>query len=275
MTRHRKTQRIINHAFAALTEYNPMTVRQVYYRLVATQIIANTRTQYKALCRALVAARQEGTIPWHWIEDRLRRPRSVPMWDSVSQYAYSARRWYRRNVWTDQPRLVEVWLEKDALSAIFEGILRPFGVTLNVGRGYDSWTSIQQAARRYRDWNDQADILYFGDFDPSGRDMVRSLGDRISFFGTWPNLKICAILKSDIEDYDLPPDFTKSTDSRQTAFVAEHGDIAVELDALPIQVLRARILEAIQNHMDLDALEETTRQEALDQERIDDLLSDA
>ena len=252
-----------------------MTVRQVFYRLVATHVVENTRGRYKTVCRALVAARQEGTIPWHWIEDRLRRPRSIPMWDDVSQYAYSARTWYRRNVWLTQPHLVEVWLEKDALATIFEGILRPFGVTLNVGRGYDSWTAIQQAARRSRDWQGSADILYFGDFDPSGRDMVRSLADRLSFFGPSPEIKICAILKSDIEDYDLPPDFTKSTDSRQAAFVAQHGDISVELDALPIQILRSRIREAVESHMDLDALEETKQQEAQDQETIDDLLSDA
>lgn len=275
MTRQKKTQKIIDEARQILLEYSPMTVRQVYYRLVATQIIANTRTQYKAVCRALVAARQEGSIPWHRIEDRLRRPRKVPMWGSVSQYAVSARHWYRRDVWLTQPHLVEVWLEKDALSGIFESILQPFGVTLNVGRGYDGWSSINQAAMRYLRWKGATTILYFGDFDPSGRDMVRSLIDRISFFGTSPNLKISAILKSDIETYNLPPDFTKSTDSRQAAFVAKHGDISVELDALPIQVLRRRIREAIEAHMDLDALEETTEREALDQERIDALLSGA
>jgi len=275
MTRQRKTQRIIDEARQILLEYSPMTVRQVYYRLVATQIIANTRTQYKAVCRALVAARQEDSIPWHRIEDRLRRPRNVPMWGSVSQYAISARHWYRRDVWLNQPHLVEVWLEKDALSGIFEDILQPFGVTLNVGRGYDGWSSINQAAMRYVRWRGATTILYFGDFDPSGRDMVRSLIDRISFFGTSPNLKICAILKSDIEAYDLPPDFTKTTDSRRAAFVLEHGDISVELDALPIRILQRRIREAIEAHMDLDALQETAHQEALDQERIDELLSGA
>ncbi len=275
MTRQKKTQRIIDDARHVLMEYNPMTVRQVYYRLVASQLIANTRTQYKAVCRALVAARQESTIPWHFIEDRLRRPRKVPMWGSVSQYAYSARHWYRRDVWLTQPHLVEVWLEKDALSGIFETILQPFGVTLNVGRGYDGWSSINNAAMRYLRWKGATTILYFGDFDPSGRDMVRSLIDRIAFFGTSPNLKICAILRSDIQDYDLPPDFTKSTDSRQTAFVLEHGDISVELDALPIQVLRRRIRESIETHMDLDALDKTALQEALDQDRIDELLSGA
>ncbi len=252
-----------------------MTVRQVFYRLSATHIVANTKARYKAVDRALIAARQDGTIPWPWIEDRLRRPRKVPMWYDVAHYAISARGWYRRNVWLDQPRLVEAWLEKDALSGIFEDVLEPFGVTLNVGRGYDGWTSVHDAAHRYLRWHGQTTILYFGDFDPSGRDMVRSLEERIAFFGTSPTLKICAILKSDIEDYDLPPDFTKSTDSRQAAFVAEHGDISVELDALPIQILRTRIREAVEEHMDLDALEETKQQEAQDQETIDDLLSDA
>lgn len=275
MARQRKTQRIIDKALQALTEYHPMTVRQVYYRLVATQVIENTRGRYKAVCNALVAARQEGTIPWHWIEDRLRRPRSVSMWQDVSHYADSARRWYRRNVWATQPGLVEVWLEKDALSGIFERTLRPYGVTLNVGRGYDGWTSIHDAAMRYRHWGADTTILYFGDFDPSGRDMVRSLVDRIGFFRTWPDMTICAILRSDIEDYDLPPDFTKSTDSRQAAFVAEHGDISVELDALPIEVLRARIRDRVEGHMDMEALALTRDQEADDQETIEELLKDA
>jgi hypothetical protein len=54
-------------------------------------------------------------------------------------------------VWLTQPAYVEVWLEKDALSGIFEKELRPYGVTLNVGRGYDGWDSSHHAADRYRD----------------------------------------------------------------------------------------------------------------------------
>jgi len=268
MPRHKKTQRIIDKAREALTEYRPMTVRQVYYRLVATQVVENTKGRYKAVVRALVAARQEGIIPWAWIEDRLRRPRKVSMWRDVSAFAETARRAYRRNVWATQDQVVEMWLEKDALSGIFEDILDEYGVTLNVGRGYDGWSSIRNAAMRSPDI-----ILYFGDFDPSGRDMVRSLIERIGFFGTRPQIEICAILREDIEDYDLPPDFTKVTDSRQAAFVAEHGDISVELDALPLAVLQDRIRNSLDSHMDLDALAETHQQEERDQATIDELLS--
>ena len=61
-------------------------------------------------------------------------------------------------------------------------MLRGFGVTLNVGRGFDGWDSIRNAAARYygrhEDGRDVT-VLYFGDFDPSGEDMVRSLRERL------------------------------------------------------------------------------------------------
>ena len=62
--------------------------------------------------------------------------------------------------------------------------------------------------------------------------------------------------RDDIERYDLPPDFTKTTDSRRAAFIAKHGDISVELDALPIDVLKARIVDEVEARMNLDALAE-------------------
>ena len=273
MARHKKTQEIIEAARAILSEYNPMTVRQVFYRLVASHAIDNTRGQYQAVSRALVSARQEGSVPWAWIEDRLRRPRVVSTWRDVSDFADTARRAYSRDPWPTQPRLVEVWLEKDALSGIFEDALEPYRVTLRVGRGYDSWSSIRDAAERYGRRGQAVTVLYFGDFDPSGRDMVRSLAERLGFFGTSPEIRICAILREDIERYDLPPDFTKASDSRQAAFVAKYGDVAVELDALPIEVLTERIDGAVRDLLDLDALWHVQAQEKSDRQEIAQLLS--
>ena len=273
MARHKKTERIIEKAQEALAEYRPMTVRQVYYRLVAAHVIDNTKSQYKAVCNALRDARKEGLIPWEWIEDRLRRPRAVSMWQDVADFADTARRVYRRDVWATQDDLVEVWLEKDALSGIFEDILDGYGVTLNVGRGYDGWTSIHNAAQRYQSRTAGVTILYFGDFDPSGRDMVRSLAERLGFFETCPEMTICAILREDIERYDLPPDFTKASDTRRAAFVEKHGDIAVELDALPLDVLQERIRQNVESRLDLDALERTREQERRDREKIEELLA--
>ena len=171
-----KTLALIDAAKAELEQYNPMTLRQVFYRLVAGQVLENTLGRYKALSVALVKGRQEGMIPWDWIEDRLRRPRHVSMWEDLGDFAETAARWYRRDVWATQLDYLEVWLEKDALSGVFEQVLRRYGVTLNVGRGYDSWSSIHEAAQRL---GSDTTVFHFGDFDPSGVYMVRSLEERL------------------------------------------------------------------------------------------------
>lgn len=263
MAKHAKTILIVETARAILTEYNPMTVRQVYYQLVSRQVIENNRSQYQAVSNALVDARKEGVIPWEWIEDRLRRPRAVLMWDDLADFSETVKRAYRRDVWATQPGYLEVWEEKDALSGIFEDVLRPFGVTLNVGRGYDGWDSIRRAAERFGDGEGMT-ILYFGDFDPSGEDMVRSLEERLAFFGCRPEIIKCALTLEDIRRYRLPPDPTKKTDTRRAAFVEKNGDISVELDALPAAVLTARIRDEVSARIDLDelkAVKETEREE--------------
>ena len=267
MAKHAKTLKIVETARAILSEYNPMTVRQVYYQLVSRQVIDNNRSQYQAVSNALVDARKEGLIPWGWIEDRLRRPRAVGMWDDLSDFADTVIRAYRRDVWASQSGYLECWLEKDALSGIFEDILRPYGVTLNVGRGYDGWDLIHNAADRYQN-GETVTVLYFGDFDPSGEDMVRSLRERLGFFGCGPEIIKIALNMDDVTRYNLPPDFTKASDTRSAAFVAKYGDLAVELDALPAQVLQTRLRNEVEARLDLQALAEVKAQEKADKIKL-------
>lgn len=248
-----------------------MTVRQVYYQLVARQVIANKDSQYKRVSRILVTARKEGAIPWEWVEDRLRQPRHVPMWADLADFGETAVNAYRRDVWATQPQYFETWLEKDALSGIFEDLQRPYGVTLNVGRGYDGWDSIRNAADRMGD-GEGATILYFGDFDPSGEDMARSLIERLGFFGCYPTILKCALTPEDIARYNLPPDPAKRTDTRAADFVAKHGDVSVELDALPGAILRQRLRQEIETRLDMSALEAIRQQERQERQQLLEML---
>src|SRR3990167_10305739 len=91
MSKHPKTLAIVQAAGKALEANRPMTVRQVYYQLVSRQVIENNRSSYQGVSKALVWARQEGHIPWDWIEDRLRRPRRVSMWDDPADFAKTAK----------------------------------------------------------------------------------------------------------------------------------------------------------------------------------------
>ncbi|CAN5681904.1 hypothetical protein BH23CHL8_BH23CHL8_28830 [soil metagenome] len=267
MGRHARTQSILKAAIEVIGSASmAMTVRQVFYQLVSRQVVENSRSRYQAVSDLLVAARREGIIAWTAIEDRLRRPRHVAMWHDLGSFIGAVRRSYRRDVWADQPRRVEVWLEKDALSGIFEDVLAPYGVTLNVGRGYDGWSSVHAAAERL---DDDDVVLYFGDFDASGEDMVRSLRERLADQGAEPTIIKCALTFEDISRYRLPPDFAKASDTRAAAFTARYGErSSVELDALPVDVLVARLQTSVEDHLDMGALARTRADEERDQARL-------
>jgi hypothetical protein len=98
---------LLDTAYAILAEGNPMTVRQIYYQLVARQLIPNNRSQYQAVSNLLVDARKSGAVPWHWVEDRNRRPRTVGMWNDLDDFILTVRSAYRRDVWQDQAHQLE------------------------------------------------------------------------------------------------------------------------------------------------------------------------
>jgi hypothetical protein len=267
-----KTLVLITEALKVLREHNPMTLRQVYYQLVARHIIDNSRSEYQRLSNALVKARQEGLLPWGWLEDRTRKPRQSAMWEDLSDFLRTVRSAYRKDIWAKQERYVEVWLEKEALAGIFEPIANKYGVTVVVGRGYNSWSALHEAAQRIELMDKDAVLLYFGDFDPSGEDIARALEDGLGFFDTFANVEKVALTQQDVVTYNLPPDFTKSTDTRSRAFIQRYGDMAVELDALPLPVLQTKVREAIEANLDLSALDETRREEQADLQRLTAML---
>ena len=271
-----KTLKLIETAHAILASDPPMTVRQVYYRLVASQVIENNPNQYQRIIYTLIQAREKGLIPWRLIEDRSRRLRDHYGSTDAAFWTHHVLRHltrYDRHPWQGQSRLVELWLEKEALSGILDRYASQYYLTLNVGRGFDSVTTVHDAAERYK-YREEVLILYFGDFDPSGEEMVTSLKERLARYGA-PHAQILkvALTREDIDIYNLPHDFTKATDTRSKAFIAKHGDIAVELDALPPAVLRERVESSIREHIDLEVFEESQRIEARELEALARILA--
>jgi hypothetical protein len=254
MARQQRTQSIVEHAREVLEGYHPMSLRQVYYRLVAQQIIPNTIASYRSLSGFLVNARRDGIIPWEWLEDRTRVARSSDgSYDSLADFARFIQYYYSRDFWSTQEKQVEVWEEKDALSGVFSDALAPYRVTYNIGKGFDGWDSIYKASRRYGT-GENVTVLYFGDFDPSGEEMCTSLKKRLAELGSYPTIQKIALTKADVVRYDLPYDPAKVKDPRRDKFVEQHGDMSVELDALPPDILQARIVEEVEKYVDKDAL---------------------
>ncbi len=143
-------------------------------------------------------------------------------------------------------------MEKDALSAIFEQALAPYRIGLIVGHGYLSASEVYRIAQRIKSERQYASplvlngqdvkgyraavILYWGDFDPSGEDMVSDLQGRLRELDCHAAVIKIGLTREQVDQYTLPPNFTKTTDSRAAAHIAKYGDISVELDALPVGV---------------------------------------
>lgn len=161
-----------------------LTLRQLYYQLVSQALIPNKTAEYAKLSRLLVNGRMAGEVDWDSIEDRLRVPK-IPYWatgitsainDTIDQY--------RLNRMEGQDSYIEVWVEKDALSNVLYRVTSEYHIKLMINRGYSSCTAMHDAYERF-DYHADAMpyILYLGDHDPSGLDMVRDIRDRLEGFG--------------------------------------------------------------------------------------------
>jgi len=97
-------------------------------------------------------------------------------------------------------------------------------------------------------------IFYLGDWDPSGKDIERDVTDRLRDWGFSRDLiERVAIFQKDIREFNLPPLRVKDKDPRASKFKRQHGNEAVELDALPPMELRRRLRQAIDEVIDHEA----------------------
>src|SRR3989339_590691 len=215
-----KTLNLIYQVKIILNNYNVrITVRQLYYQLVARQIIENNLNSYKRLDSILSDARKNGNLKFNDFVDRVRRPIKTSSWIDLKDFFATVKNSYKRNKWQGQENYVEVWLEKDALAGVFEPITRKYDLNLSIGRGYQSLSSLNDAVNRFPIDKDIR-ILYFGDFDPTGLDIPRSAEENLNkHFGLYPIFERLALTEDDIAKYKLPPAPTKNTDSRAHAFV--------------------------------------------------------
>ena len=92
-----------------------LTLRQVYYQLVARGYIENNERSYKNLGNLINDGRLAGLIDWYAIVDRTRNLRSNSHWETPESVINSAKYSYMLDRWKNQPNYVEVWVEKDAL----------------------------------------------------------------------------------------------------------------------------------------------------------------
>lgn len=250
-----------------------LTLRQVYYQLVARDHIPNRIQEYSKLSRILVFGRMNGLVDWDHIEDRLRRP-WIPHWnEGVVDALKDTMDQYRLDRQRGQEKYIEVWTEKDAVSNILKRSSIFYHIRLVVNRGYTSCSAIKEAFDRMDGCDRMAMILYVGDHDPSGLDMIRDIKDRLNEFGL-PDFEMIhvALTMAQIEEFDPPPNPAKITDPRAAWYIRTHGSESWELDALRPEVLSTIVDSAIHENVDINKFLKIRTKEDWDKKELEKIM---
>ena len=177
-----------------------LTLRGLYYRVVARDLFPDARRwsktsagkwvrdeengtknadpNYNWLGELVNDARLAGRIDWDHLSDVTRSLRDLAHWDNPQQIIDAVASQYRTDRWATQPEHVEVWIEKDALVGVIQGVCAQNDVPYFSCRGYTSQTAMWEAAQRLQRFEKRGQdvvIIHLGDHDPSGIDMTRSL----------------------------------------------------------------------------------------------------
>jgi hypothetical protein len=252
-------------------EYDRLSVRQLFYQLVSRGVVEKTEHAYKRTCDAAVQMRLDGSLNFRKVTDGHRSRRIVYSHSSLHEALQSAHDLYRRNYWLDQPRHVEVWCEKDALSGVITPVCDRYGVPYVATRGFPSITLLYDSAQAMAATRKPATIFYFGDHDASGQSISDGLEKTMRHFGADATVQRVALNPDLIQTHALPTRPGKLTDSRQAGFAARFGGASVELDALPPNLLTSLVERSIVSSIDREAWRRVAAVEALEADTLESI----
>jgi len=281
------------------------TLRGLFYTLVSLNIIENTSTKYDYLSQFTSRAREksrkrgeiryrdgkgyihkfleEEILPIDCFADNVRRIIDIEDdYHSASDYINKGLNFYvnpdnyRIPRWHNQSHYVEVWVEKDAMAATLNSIINIAGhreVRIVPTRGQESvtfaWENVQRLKQKQYEGK-QIHIRYFGDLDPSGEAIERSLIEKLT---TEPyrlrgiDFKRVGVTNEQRLRFSLIPNTDEKTliklkrDTNRFSFMQKYGLIneddlfQIEVDALEAiapQDFREMVLESVDEYFDED-----------------------
>lgn len=253
-----------------------LTVRQLYYQLVARGHIENTERSYQNICSTVNDAKLAGIMDWDAIEDRTRAFVRRTRWASGASIMKAAADSFHMDMWANQEWRVFCVVEKEALAGVLEGVCNSYDVPLLAARGYPSGTVLREFALSdllpAMGFNAEGErlpdapkeglkqkfvVLHLGDHDPSGIDMSRDLSERLALFCNLtpgkplPGIffKRIALNMDQVRKQKPPENPAKMTDSRFTSYKDQFGDKSWELDALSPDYLAGLVRSFTEQHI--------------------------
>lgn len=267
---------LLNQVRNVLDEYVdhlPLTLRQIFYRLVATHGYEKSEAAYGRLSDHLSRARRARIIPMTAIRDDGGATITPNMWTSGEEFLDAVRAQADRLMLDrtegQKTRLVVI-AEATGMAPQLAKVANPLGVTVLSSGGFDSLTEKHRFAAALASHDRPTEVLDIGDHDPSGGHMLLAfLEDVQAFvreFGGSVSFTRLAVTPAQIRRYRLPTAPAKATDNR--AFRGR----TCQAEALAPDVLASILRTAIEERIDQRALDRVLKRERRVQRKLTDKL---
>ena len=251
---------ITSNSVEIVSEYDDgvLTLRALHYQLVGRGM-KNDVQHYKRVVSAMIDARWDGQISFETFSDLDRAMvgetacRPTILEDEIETGKKQIKAWmqsFHKNRWENQPYYPEIFIEKKALQGVFQDLCEEWGITLGACKGYPSLTFLHESYERFNHADavgQKPIIIYFGDYDPSGEDIPRSIGENLYKFGVQVEVRRIALMEHQVVEWNLPPAPAKISDSRCANW---NGLGQVELDAVRPEKLMELLEGAIRDVFD-------------------------
>ena len=248
-----ETLELLARVNAVLGEYQdhlPLTLRQIFYRLVGAHGYEKTEQAYARLGEHLVRARRARLVPMEAIRDDGGTTITPNMWANGEEYFAAVR-----------AQAGELMLTPEAagMAPQLARVASPFGITVMSSGGFESLTEKYQFAEELAKDDRPAEILSIGDHDPSGVSMFAAYLEDVEAFtrdlGGDATFTRLAVTPEQVREFNLPTAPPKPTDRR--AFSGE----TCQAEALAPDVLAGILRDAIEARIDRRAFERVLRRE--------------
>lgn len=300
---------LLNQVGAVLDEYEkflPLTVRQIFYRLVGQYGYDKTEQAYARLCEMLVRARRSGRIAFTAIRD------DGTSGDAPQTFADTAAFWasvrddlehYSRDRLTGQDVAIELWCEAAGMVPQLQRVAYPYSVPVYSTGGFSSLTVTWEIAARALRRPVPTVFLHCGDYDPSGESIFDAqagdagafvrMVERVASIEEKPDSALALGEVMGLEEDEVmaivqgaKPELVPVRVALTEAQVEEHdlptappkksdtrsrnwiGDTC-QLEAMPPELLAETVRAAIQDQINWDRYQEEVAKEAADREAIE------
>lgn len=275
---------LIESTKAVLAEYEiygPMTLRQIFYRLVGTVGYEKSERAYKKLGETLHLARRAKMIPFSAIRDDCETVIESDGWNSsealMEAISCSVQN-FELQADIGQPFRIMILCEAAGMVPMVAQMIAAFGIVVRSSGGFSGVTAkyalAENIAKHFYEFDRPTVILHMGDYDPSGEHIFLNLERDVGAFldditaGSVSLFHRIAVTPEQIVWFALPTAPAKLSDNRSFAGLNGDGTSIVQVEALNPDDLAKIVNAAIRIYWNTDIASSVKAREAKDRAKL-------